>query len=59
MSEDKFDYFMKRTEADLKEIKSDVKELVSFRFKILGSATTLSILFSILTSLLVLFLKGK
>lgn len=59
MSEDKFDYFMRRTEADLKEIKSDLKDLVSFRLKLLGSAATLSILFSILTSLLVLLLKGK
>lgn len=50
---DKFEYFMKRTEEDLKEIKDDIKKLVSFRMMLLGGSIVVSTIIS--TVILIIF----
>lgn len=47
----KFDYFMKRTEEDLKEIKHKLDVIYDFRLKVVGGSILLSVISSILVSL--------
>lgn len=61
---DKFDYFIERTEKDITELKDSqvklhdkVDTLLQFKWQILGGAAFLATLFSIIISVFGLFLK--
>lgn len=56
--EEKFEYFMKRTEQDLEHIRSKVDKLWEFRLMLLGGSAVVSILFSGIFHMLLAYLGG-
>jgi hypothetical protein len=46
MSQEKLDYFIERTDADMKEIKEDIKKLIGFRSWLFGACAAISALIS-------------
>ena len=57
MEHEKFNYFMQRTEKDLDDIKGKLDQLWSFRLMLLGAAMAVSTLFSVGTTLIVMFVN--
>ena len=55
--EEKFEYFMERTAQDLRSINEKLDQLWSFRMMLLGAAMSISVIFSGLTTLFVIYLK--
>jgi len=47
MSQDKLDYFIERTDKDLAEMKKDIKHLIGFRMLLLGMASAVSAIVSL------------
>lgn len=50
---EKFEYFIERTDKDLQEIKQDLKRLIGFRMMLLGGSFVISALVS--GALLIIF----
>lgn len=56
MNNDKFDYFIERTEKDLAEIKTKLDKLWGFKMMLLGGSAAVSVLVTILFNALALYL---
>jgi tetrahydromethanopterin S-methyltransferase subunit G len=63
--EEKFDYFIHRTEEDMKEIKcrldklnGSVDTLLQFKWQIIGGAAAISVVTSVLVGLLGILIRG-
>ncbi len=55
----KTDYFIEETNKRLEKIDAKLDMLINFRLILMGSAATLSIIFSVLTTLVMIFLDAR
>lgn len=59
MEQNKFEYFMKRTEQDLSHIRAKVDKLWDFRLLLIGASMTVSVVCSAVVSIASIYFKAK
>ena len=57
-TEDKLDFFIRRTEKDLDEIKDKVNRLWEFRMMLFGGSAVISIVLSVSLNVLLIYLRN-
>lgn len=55
--ERKLDYFIEQTNLRLEKIDNKLEQLISFRIMLIGASMTVATIFSIITTLITLFLN--
>jgi len=56
--ESKFNYFVDQTNQRLDKIDEKLEQLISFRIMLIGASMAISTIFSVMTSLIIIFFKG-
>jgi hypothetical protein len=55
--DDKLDYFIEQTNRKLDKIDHQLEELINFRLILIGSAATVSVIFSVITTIIMIIIS--